>query len=181
MADELELIVQRMLNAGESQDSIKLVIENYDAVVEQPKWVIEPTYKTDLGIPTPVGSTGFDQMFIEDSQIKTQRYTHIDENTFSSSLIESNITNREDNLKAKLEEHYKDTGIKFDIKNWDGNRIEIILPGEKKGQFFDLPSDPIEAKAKYIEMVEYMEDRTAVPVGEKTTNQLQELFDFDYK
>ena len=107
-------------------------------------------------------------MFSEENQLQTQRYVHIDENTFSSSLVESNITNREDNLKRKLEEHYKDTDVNFNIESWDGNRIEVVLPGEKTGQFFDLPSDPVEAKEKYLEMVEYMEDRTAVSVGDQT-------------
>ena len=35
MKDELELIVQSMLDAGESKEKIKLVIENYDAVAGQ--------------------------------------------------------------------------------------------------------------------------------------------------
>ena len=133
--------------------------------------------KDTLGISAPVESDDFDNIFTDDGQVKVQRYDHIDGNEFSSTIEDSNITNREDNLKRKLEEHYKDTGINFNIKNWDGNRIEIVLPGEKKGQFFDLPSDPVKAKAKYIEMVEYMEDRTAVEVGEETVSELEAHFD----
>ena len=126
-------------------------------------------------------SVQFDQMFSEESQLQSQRYEHINEDEFSNSLVESNVTNREDNLKRKLEEHYKDSGVNFNIESWDGNRIEVVLPGEKKGQFFDLPSDPVEAKEKYLEMVEYMEDRTVVQVGEQTTSEMKDLFDFDYK
>ena len=144
----------------------------------------QATESNDMGLELADGgseSVQFDQMFSEESQLQSQRYEHINEDEFSNSLVESNVTNREDNLKRKLEEHYKDSGVNFNIESWDGNRIEVVLPGEKKGQFFDLPSDPVEAKEKYLEMVEYMEDRTVVQVGEQTTSEMKDLFDFDYK
>ena len=57
MTDELELIIQRMLDAGESEESIKLVIENYDAVAEQPDMVNEPK-DPSLDLPLSNATSG---------------------------------------------------------------------------------------------------------------------------
>ena len=131
------------------------------------------------------------------------KYNHITEAQYLD-VADDSWFSREENMRKLLENQYKYdkngnlSGIKFKERGM-GNRIEVILPGNDSGRYFDLEgvgagggqqagflgigggSEYAKFKNDYVNLVEYIEDRTnqrldGKSLGETTKTDIHKAF-----
>ena len=110
----------------------------------------------------------------EDNVVRVQagdRFNHITRGDYLK-VADDSWLSREENMRRLLEKNYKydkqgnSSGIEF-VERGVGNTIEVILPGNDSGRYFDLEgigglfSGEGEAKFKsdYVDLINYIEDR----------------------
>jgi predicted kinase len=104
---ELNKIVQRMLDAGESEDSIKSVVE---------EWGKRESTGLDIGGPDPIPE--FSHTSVEDFEIK----------------IGDSIWNKEENASDYLTKHYRNQGldVRFVQTGKLKNRLKMLVGQERE-------------------------------------------------
>ena len=124
----------------------------------------------------------YESGFVDESQVIPSRYDHVSREEFVEASVNPGVRigsfgqDSERELKSLYEQKYKDSGVKFNTYNFDGSKIEIVLPGEKKGRTFKIPSDENEAAATHVNITEYIENRNSYSIDENTTNNIKDIF-----
>ena len=152
------------------------------------------TETTDLTPPAP--AEGFESLFVEESQTAPNKYDHVSQEDFvnlsTSRELEASENwftdtfgkkvqkrhDRENHIKTLYEKKYAGTGIKFNTKILDGNSMEVVLPGSDKGRSFKLSDDAQEAAATYVDITDYIENKTNYSVGDNTVSEIENIFEF---